>query len=100
MSKIVWPLSEAGFFMKASALSPRTNRALPCDSSFEMPMVSKLKRTLPSTAGTEPVPPMSQDFDAEAAICGTPAGKVLNTGFKPSSPHQFFSVAMKKGSAQ
>ena len=45
-------------------------------------------------AGTEPAPPTSHDFDADAAICGTPAGKVLKLGFRPSSCHQPFSVAM------
>jgi hypothetical protein len=39
-------------------------------------------------------------LDATAAICGTPAGKVLNAGFRPTSAHQFFSVATKNGSAQ
>ena len=39
-----------------------------------------LKRTAPSTAGTEPVPPTSQDLAAEAAIWGAPAGKVEKFG--------------------
>jgi hypothetical protein len=94
VSRIVWPFIDPGLAMYAAALSPRTSSALPCDSSLVMPMVSRLKRTAPSTAGTEPVPPTSQDLDADAAICGTPAGKVLKVGFRPSSPHQFFSVAI------
>ena len=77
----------------ASAALAVASKALPADSSFVKPIVLIPKRTCPNTAGTEPVPPTSQDFDADAAICGTPAGNVLNVGFKPSSAHQFFSVA-------
>ena len=65
-----------------------------------MPMVVMLKRTAPRVAGTEPVPPTSQLFEADAAICGTPAGNVLKVGLRPTSAHQFFSVAMWNGSAQ
>ena len=88
MSTIVWALIDCGFLMKPSALAAVATRALPADSSLVSPMVSRLKRAAPSTAGTEPVPPTSQDFDADAAICGTPAGKVLNVAFSPSSAHQ------------
>ncbi|MFZ9255120.1 MAG: hypothetical protein ACO22V_10475, partial [Hylemonella sp.] len=73
--------------MNLSAVALLASRALPADSSFVTPMVWIPKRTWPNTAGTDPVPPTSQDFDAEAAICGTPAGKVLNTGLRPSSAH-------------
>ena len=100
MSTMVWPFMLCGDLMNLSARSLRTKSALPTDSSLVMPMVLMPKRTWPNTAGTEPVPPTSHDFDAAAAICGTPAGKVENTGFKPTSAHQFFSVATKKGSAQ
>jgi hypothetical protein len=58
-----------------------------------MPMVRMLNLTAPSTAGTEPVPPTSHDFAAEAAICGAPAGKVENVGVRPTSFHQPFTVA-------
>ena len=97
---MVWPFIDAGFLANLSATSLRTSSALPADSSLVTPMVLMPKRTWPSTAGTLPVPPTSHDFEADAAICGTPAGKVLNTGFRPTSAHQFFSVATKNGSAQ
>ena len=97
---MVWPLIDCGSFAIRSATSLRTSNALPADSSFVMPIVLMPNRTWPNTAGTEPVPPTSHDLDATAAICGTPAGKVLNTGFKPTSAHLFFSDATKNGSAQ
>ena len=77
----------------ASNLSPRTSMALAFDSSLVMPMVRILKRTAPSTAGTEPVPPTSHDFAADAAICGAPAGKVEKVGVRPTSFHHPFTVA-------
>src|ERR1700730_4848634 len=52
--------------MKPSALAAVATSALPADSSLVSPMVSRLKRAAPNTAGTEPVPPTSQDFDADA----------------------------------
>ncbi|GJE03932.1 hypothetical protein GMJLKIPL_5889 [Methylobacterium isbiliense] len=67
--------------------------ALAFDSSFVMPIVTMLKRTAPSTAGTEPVPPTSHDFDGAAAICGAPAGKVVKFGASPTSFHHPFTVA-------
>ncbi len=100
MSTIVWPFMLSGDLVNLSATSLRTNSALPADSSLVTPMVLMPKRTWPSTAGTEPVPPTSHDFDAAAAICGTPAGNVEKTGFRPTSAHQPFSVAMWNGSAQ
>ena len=78
----------------ASALSPRTISALPFDSSLVTPMVSRLKRAAPSTAGTEPVPPTSHDFDAAAAICGAPAGKMVNSARAQLPPTSLFRVAM------
>ena len=97
---MVWPFMLFGSLPILSATSLRTSSALPADSSLVTPMVLMPKRTWPSTAGTQPVPPTSHDFDAAAAICGTPAGKVENTGFRPTSAHQLFSVAMWNGSAQ
>ena len=63
-------------------------------------MVSKPERTAPSTAGTDPVPPTSQDRAWAAATCGAPAGNRETLGSSPASFHQPFSEAKKKGSAQ
>src|SRR6185503_15007853 len=94
VSRIVWPLMLPGCAAKALALSPLTSSALPRDSSLLMPMVTMPKRTAPRVAGTDPAPPTSQLLEADAAICGTPAGNVLNVGLRPTSAHQCFSVAM------
>ena len=100
VSTIVWPLIEAGSLANLSAVALLASSALPADSSLVTPMVLMPKRTWPSTAGTPPVPPTSQDLDADAAICGTPAGKVENTGLRPISAHQPLTVATWNGSAQ
>jgi hypothetical protein len=101
VSTIVWPLIEGRVLGelvgRGLAGQQRVARGLVV---WLTPMVLMPKRTWPSTAGTPPVPPTSQDLDADAAICGTPAGKVENTGLRPTSAHQPFSVAMWNGSAQ
>jgi len=90
----LWPLSWPGSLRIASILSARTITALVFDSSLVMPIVIRPKRAAPSTAGTEPVPPTSQESACAAATCGAPAGKVANDGSRPTSFHQPFSVAM------
>ena len=88
------PLSEDGLAAIPAASLLRAITALPADSSLVMPMVRMLKRCEPSTAGAEPVPPTSHDFEAAAATCGAPEAKVVNFGSSPASFHQPFSVAM------
>ena len=63
---------------------------LALDSSLVMPMVSRPDRAAPSTAGTEPVPPTSQDPACAAATCGAPAGNTEKFGASPTSFHQPF----------
>ena len=68
-------------------------RTFAFDSSFVMPIVSSPERTAPRTAGTEPVPPTSQDLACAAATCGAPAGKIEKPGSRPASFHQPFWLA-------
>src|SRR6218665_981501 len=100
VSKMVRPFIAAGWALICAAAALLTINALAADSSLVRPMGLMPKRIWPSTAGTEPVGTRSQDLAAAAASCGTPAGKMLNTGCRPSSAHQFFSVATKNGKAQ
>src|SRR5689334_11748285 len=100
VSSSCWPFSEAGLALILSMSFLRATTALPADSSLVMPMVRMLKRWAPSTAGAEPVPPTSHDLAAAAATCGAPAAKVENSGCRPTSFHQPFSVAMKYGADQ
>src|SRR5687768_8880936 len=73
----------AGSLANSAAALALPTRPLAADSSLVRPMVLMPKRTCPSTAGTDPVPPTSHDPAADAAIWGTPAGKVENSGASP-----------------
>src|SRR6218665_3797742 len=97
---MVRPFIAAGLALICAAAALLTINALAADSSLVRPMVLMPKRIWPSTAGTEPVPHTSHDLAAAAAICGTPAGKMLNTGSRPTSAHQFFSFSTKNRKAQ
>src|SRR5690242_15867455 len=88
--RICFPFSDAGFLRMASASLGRAISALIADCSLMMPMVRSFTRAAPRTAGAEPMPPTSHDFEGTAATCGAPEGKELNFGSSPTCFHQPF----------